>query len=202
MRTNRMRPGPTHPGASSVCVVTAVHDGKAMGMARSYDEEFTAFAAAALPHLRRTAFLMSGDWHRAEDVAQDALIKVYGAWRRVEHREGLLSYARRTTIRLLVDESRRPWRREHPTASHEAGAWVGPTGDTAFDERDVMVRALSELPPRRRACVVLRYYHELSVAETADMLGCSEGTVKSQTSQALDTLRALLGDSTLVKGLA
>ena len=171
-----------------------------MRMARSHDEEFTAFAAAALPHLRRTAYLMSGDWHRAEDVAQDALIRVYGAWRRVEHREGLLSYARRTAIRLLIDESRRPWRREHPTASHQAGAWVGASVGETFDERDAMVRALSELPPRRRACVVLRYYHELSVAETAEVLGCSEGTVKSQTSRALDTLRALLDDTTLVKG--
>lgn len=122
-----------------------------MSMARSYDEEFTAFAAAALPHLRRTAYLMSGDWHRAEDVAQDALIKVYGAWRRVEQREGLLPYARRTTIRLLIDESRRPWRRERPTAAAEA-------------------------------------------------LGCSEGTVKSQTSHALQTLRVLLGDEALAKG--
>ena len=72
------------------------------GMARSHDEEFTAFAAGALPQLRRTAYLMSGDWHRAEDVAQDALIRVYGAWHRIERHEGLLSYARRTTVRLRL----------------------------------------------------------------------------------------------------
>jgi RNA polymerase sigma-70 factor (sigma-E family) len=171
-----------------------------MSMARSYDEEFTAFAAAALPHLRRTAYLMSGDWHRAEDVAQDALIKVYGAWRRVEQRDGLLPYARRTTIRLLIDESRRPWRRERPTAAHVAESLVRGDGSARFDDRDEMVRALSELPAGRRACVVLRYYHDLSVAETAEALGCSEGTVKSQTSHALQSLRALLGDEALVKG--
>ena len=71
----------------------------------------------------------------------------------------------------------------------------------AFDERDEMVRALSALPPGRRACVVLRYYHDLSVSETADVLGISEGTVKSQTSQGLSALRPLLGtdDSDLVE---
>jgi RNA polymerase sigma-70 factor (sigma-E family) len=170
-------------------------------MARTHDEEFTAFAAGALPQLRRTAYLMSGDWHRAEDVAQEALIRVYGAWRRVERHEGLLSYARRTTVRLLIDESRRPWRREHPTATHDAGAWVN-DGGAVVDERDAMVRALAQLPPRRRACVVLRYYHDLSVAETADVLGCSQGTVKSQTSQAIGSLRTLLGDAELAKGHA
>lgn len=169
-------------------------------MAQSYDEEFTAFAAASLPQLRRTAFLMSGDWHRAEDAAQEALIRLYRVWRRVERQEALLSYARRTTVRLLIDESRRPWRRERPTADHDAATWVRASGAEAFDERDAMVQALSELPPRRRACVVLRYYHDLSVAETAAVLACSEGTVKSQTSHALDTLRVLLGDPELVKG--
>lgn len=169
-------------------------------MARSHDEEFTAFAAGALPQLRRTAYLMCGDWHRAEDVAQDALIRVYGAWRRIERHEGLLSYARRTTVRLLIDESRRPWRRERPTASHHAEVWVNDGAGAVLDERDAMIRALSQLPPRRRACVVLRYYHDLSVAETADVLGCSQGTVKSQTAHAIDSLRSLLGDAVLEKG--
>ncbi len=169
-------------------------------MAGSHDEEFTAFAAGALPQLRRTAYLISGDWHRAEDAAQDALIRVYGAWRRIERHESLLAYARRTTVRLLVDESRRPWRRERPTATHDSAIWVGNCAGAALDERDAMMRALSQLPPRRRACVVLRYYHELSVAETADVLGCSQGTVKSQTAHALESLRSLLGDVELAKG--
>lgn len=143
---------------------------------------------------------MCGDWHRAEDVAQDALIRVYGAWRRIERQEALLSYARRTTVRLLIDESQRPWRRERPTASHDAEGWVHNGAGAVLDERDAMIRALSQLPPRRRACVVLRYYHDLSVAETAEVLGCSQGTVKSQTAQAIDSLRSLLGDSELAKG--
>lgn len=161
-------------------------------MGRSYDEEFTAFAVASIPDLRRTAYLMCGNWHHAEDAAQEALIRVYRSWRRVDRREGLLAYARRTTIRILIDQSRRPWRREKSTDRPESAQTVDPTAEV--DERDSMVRALLSLSPGRRACVVLRYYHDLTVAETARALGCSEGTVKSQTSDALKALRALVGE--------
>ena len=161
-------------------------------MARSYDDEFAAFAAGALAGLRRTAYLMCGDWHRAEDAAQEALIRVYRSWHRVERREGLLAYARRTTVRILIDESRRPWRRESPVDDQRLDRATSAGPETATTERDAMVRALASLTPRRRACVVLRYYHDLSVAETARALGCSEGTVKSQTSDALRALRPLV----------
>ena len=164
-------------------------------MGRSYDEEFTAFATASLPHLRRTAYLMCGNWHHAEDAVQEALIRVYRSWRRVERREGLLAYARSATVRILIDQSRRPWRREKSIDVPESNDAVDPTAEV--DERDTMVRALSSLSPGRRACVVLRYYHDLSVAETARALGCSEGTVKSQTSHGLAALRRLLGEQTL-----
>jgi RNA polymerase sigma-70 factor (sigma-E family) len=160
---------------------------------RSYDEEFTAFAVASIPDLRRTAYLMCGNWHHAEDAAQEALIRVYRSWRRVDKREGLLAYARRTTIRILIDQSRRPWRREKSTDRPESTQAVDPTAEV--DERESMVRALLSLSPGRRACVVLRYYHDLTVAETARALGCSEGTVKSQTSDALNALRSLVGEA-------
>jgi RNA polymerase sigma-70 factor (sigma-E family) len=159
---------------------------------RSYDEEFTEFAVASLPDLRRTAYLMCGNWHHAEDAAQEALIRVYRSWRRVHRREGLLAYARRTTLRILIDQSRRPGRREKATDPPESHQAVDPTAEV--DEREAMVRALLSLSPGRRACVVLRYYHDLSVAETAQALGCSEGTVKSQTSDALKALRLLVGE--------
>jgi RNA polymerase sigma-70 factor (sigma-E family) len=159
---------------------------------RSYDEEFTAFAVSSLPDLRRTAYLMSGNWHHAEDAAQEALIRVYRSWRRVDRREGLLAYARRTTIRILIDQSRRPWRRERSTDRPESNQAVDPTAEV--DQREAMVRALLSLSPGRRACVVLRFYHDLTVAETARALGCSEGTVKSQTSDALKALRSLVGE--------
>ena len=161
-------------------------------MARGYDAEFVEFTTGSLPGLRRTAYLMCGDWHRAEDAVQEALIRVYRAWPRVQRREGLLAYARRTTVRILIDESRRPWRREMSSemAEHDQGL---PDSSERSVERDAMMQALSSLSPGRRACVVLRYYHDLSVAETARALGLSEGTVKSQTSDALRALRPLVG---------
>nr|WP_268788522.1 SigE family RNA polymerase sigma factor [Nocardioides sp. Root151] len=186
------RHGPRLKGDDDSC--------KEIWMARAYDEEFTAFAVASLADLRRTAYLMCSDWHRAEDAAQEALIRVYRSWHRVERREGLLAYARRTTIRILIDDSRRPVRRERSVDiddHHVAGI---PAPDGGIVERDAMVRALSELTPRRRACVVLRYYHQLSVAETAAALGCSEGTVKSQTSDALRALRPLLATDDVETG--
>ena len=154
-------------------------------MAESYDAEFTEFAAASLRELRRTGYLMCGDWHRAEDVAQEALVRVYRSWRRIERRESLIGYARRTTVRLMIDDARRPRRRERPGI--DAGLFdlhrgrvdgSGHLGDPTcvVDERDRVMRALALLAPRRRACVVLRYHLDLSVAETARALGCSEGT--------------------------
>ncbi len=167
-----------------------------MGQARDIDE-FAEFAAASLRDLRRTAYLMCGDWHLAEDVAQEALIRVYRSWHKIERHASLPGYARQTVVRLLIDERRRPKRREligveAPTAAvHDATDQV--------DERDRVLDALAGLPPRRRACVVLRFHLDLSVAETARVLGCTEGTVKSQTSAALHHLRESLGDPTLVR---
>lgn len=161
-------------------------------MNRSHDEEFRAFAASSLGSLRATGYLMCGDWHHAEDAAQEALVRLYQVWHRVERSEALLSYARRTTVRILVDESRRAWRRRERSgdpADHDRGT---PDPADLVVDSTALVQALARLSPRRRACVVLRYYGDLSVAETARALGCSEGTVKSQTSDALRALRPLL----------
>ncbi|MDO9456976.1 SigE family RNA polymerase sigma factor [Nocardioides sp.] len=163
-----------------------------------HDEEFRVFAASALGPLRATGYLMCGDWHRAEDAAQEALVRLYLAWSRVERTEALLAYARRTTVRILVDESRRAWRRrERPGDPGDLGDLDRPAADPAerVVESEALVSALAQLAPQRRACVVLRYYGDLSVAETARALGCSEGTVKSQTSDALRALRPLLDDT-------
>ena len=162
-------------------------------MARVPDSEYVEFVQVALPRLRRTAFLVCGDWHRAEDACQEALVRLYRHWRRVERREGLMAWCRRTTVRILVDESRRPWRREVASERLPEPRGLGSPG-TSTEDRDAVLAALRALPPRRRACVVLRYYEDLSVAETAAALGCSPGTVKSQTSDALASLRSLLAD--------
>ncbi len=167
-----------------------------MGQARDIDE-FAEFAAASLRDLRRTAYLMCGDWHLAEDLAQEALIRVYRSWRRVQRRESLPGYARQTVVRLVIDERRRPKRRE--LVGVEPRDLPVPDASAEVDERDEVLAALAGLPPRRRACVVLRFHLDLSVAETAQVLGCTEGTVKSQTSAALAHLRQALGDVTLVR---
>ncbi len=161
-------------------------------MARPHDDEYVAFVEATLDGLRRTGYLVCGDWHRAEDAVQEALIRLYRHWDTVERREGRVAWARRTTVRLLVDESRRPWRRERAVEHLPDTGTADPT--TGVDERDALVRALLALSPGQRSCVVLRFYEELSVAETAAVLGRAEGTVKSQTADALARLRTLLTD--------
>ncbi|MEW2486373.1 SigE family RNA polymerase sigma factor [Streptomyces sp. NPDC048411] len=153
--------------------------------------EFRGFAEDRLPHLRRTAYLMCGDWHHAEDITQTALTKLYVAWSRRRQIHNMDAYAHRVLTRACVDHTRRRWRREHPTAALPDHA--GPGTDPALG---LQVRAaLAALPPRQRAVVVLRYWADLDIAATAKAMGCTAGTVKSHTARALVRLRELLGDS-------
>jgi RNA polymerase sigma-70 factor (sigma-E family) len=151
--------------------------------------EFEQFVDGHGRELRRTAFLMCGDWQRAEDATQDALVKLYVAWSRLERSGGLRSYAHRAVTTAVLDQGRRPWRRE------VVGATLPDTGSdptTGVDRRLAVLRALQDLPPRRRQCVVLRYFADLSVEDTALHLGISQGTVKSQTARALEQVRLSL----------
>ncbi|RYP85217.1 SigE family RNA polymerase sigma factor [Nocardioides guangzhouensis] len=159
-------------------------------MRRRDDQEFADFAVAARPRLRRTAYLLSGDWELAADLAQEALVRVYVAWPRL-HRagEGVHAYARRCAVSAWIDWTRKRSNRELPTSAEvlDRGQVEGPAEPLAV--RDELMGALRELGPRQRACVVLRYYDDLGVADTARVLGCTEGTVKSQTAKALASLR-------------
>lgn len=157
-------------------------------MATRDDESFVEFVSASEQRLRRTAYLMVGDWHLAADVVQEALARMYVAWPRLERGGGLPAYARRAVMSAVVDHKRRRWNQERPGEVPDRPA----ESDPAPEDRDLMLRALRAVPPRQRACVVLRFYEELSVAETAEALGCSTGTVKSQTARGLDALRAEL----------
>lgn len=162
-------------------------------MPKTDDAEFTEFATAVAPRLRRTAYLMCGDWHRAEDAAQEALIRLYGAWHRlVRHPTSLSVYSHKTLVSVVLDQSRRPWRREHSTDPAPAPV-AGPDATETVDTRQLVIAALSRLPPRQRACVVLRHYVDLSLEETAQVLGIGVGAVKSQTSRGLARLREELG---------
>jgi len=154
------------------------------------DEAFTEFVHAAWPGLYRTAYLLLGDHQLAEDLTQTALAKTYGSWRSVKDPAAAQGYARVVLANTAVSWfRRRSWRNEHPTEQlPESGVEHDPSTRTA------VVDALATLAPRQRAVVVLRYYDDLSVREVAHALGISEGTVKSQTSDALARLRAVLGD--------
>jgi RNA polymerase sigma-70 factor (sigma-E family) len=154
------------------------------------DEEYVEFATAARPQLRRTAYLMCGDWHRASDITQEALIRVYVAWPRLQKSGSLHGYARKAVVSVAIDQARRRSSTELPVADHPETAGGDFTAHLA--SRDALMGALRELGPRQRACVVLRYFEDLSVAEAAQVLGCAEGTVKSQTARALDSLRQSL----------
>jgi RNA polymerase sigma-70 factor (sigma-E family) len=159
---------------------------------RAGDEEFVAFVARSQYQLLRVAYLVCGDWHRAEDVVQIALAKVYVRWGRIREVPGPWPYARRAVVNAAVDEGRRPWRREQ--LGHEPGegtraAAAVPQGPGMDDE---ILVALSALPKRQRAVVVLRYVEDLDVEAVATLLGISPGTVKSQAARGLATLREKL----------
>jgi RNA polymerase sigma-70 factor (sigma-E family) len=156
------------------------------------DEEFRLYVLTRRIEMVRTATLLTaGDQHLAEDLVQSTLTQLYLAWPAFQRAANPRAYARRALVNALVDEKRRPWRRrEHSTPDLPEYPFATDSGsNTATDQLN---RALGQLPPRMRAAIVLRYYQELSVAETADALGCTQGTVKSQTARALDRLRQVL----------
>jgi RNA polymerase sigma-70 factor (sigma-E family) len=156
------------------------------------DEEFTAFVTASARRLRQTAFLLCGGWHQADDAVQSALVKLYLNWDRVQARESTESFVRTTLVRGLIDESRRPWRRESSWESPPELPQIEQLGE---DDRLLVRQMLAQVPPRQRAVLVLRYFLDCDVAETARMIRCSEGTVKSQTARGLERLRQLLGET-------
>jgi RNA polymerase sigma-70 factor (sigma-E family) len=157
------------------------------------EAEFERYFRARRDAVRRTAYLMCGDWHRADDHAQAAFVALHRHWRRVRDKGALDAWMRRTLMRAVVDESRRPWRRERFT--DDVVAVDREIADPDVTTRHVLVDGLRAVPPRQRAVLVLRYLDGLDVAATAAALGCSEGTVKSQTAHGLAALRTALGGS-------
>lgn len=165
----------------------------------SRDAEFAGLFAARVRATRRTAYLMCGDWHRAEDLTQTAFAKLYAAWPRLRDPAAADSYLRQILTTTYLDDSRRLWHRERAT---------DPMPDDEMsddhDDRLDLLDALAQVAPRQRACLVLRFYDDLSVEETAAALRCSTGTVKSNTSRGLDALRRILGvsmpDATTMSG--
>ena len=142
--------------------------------------------------MRRTAYLLCRDWHLADDLVSITIGKLYRHWPRARRMDHLDAYVRRILVRTWLDEKARAWRREEPAETLPEPAEL--PGDDVGELRGLL-ELLDALPPRRRAAAVLRYYCDLSVEETAEVLECSPGTVKSQTARGLDSLRALVAAS-------
>ena len=164
------------------------------------EQEFAEYFARRQDAVRRTAFLLCGDWHKADDIAQVAFVALHRRWRKIRDRAALDAYVRKTLVRASIDESRRPWRRERfvddlpePPPDEEGF-------DTNVVNREMLLEGLRQVPPRQRAVLVLRYFDGLDVAATAEILGCTEGTVKSQTARGLAALRTALGAEVNTRG--
>ncbi|HEY2700496.1 MAG TPA: SigE family RNA polymerase sigma factor [Pseudonocardiaceae bacterium] len=152
------------------------------------DAEFREFVRNRGTPLHQSAYLLCGDWHLADDVVQDTLIKAFEHWKRVQAADNPEAYVRR----ILINEVRGRWRRRErsvPVAEFTDEPSVSDATDDIL-RRDGLRKALLTLPLRQRATVVLRYLEGLSERETAAALGCSVGTVKSQSSRALANLKS------------
>ncbi|WP_020669376.1 SigE family RNA polymerase sigma factor [Amycolatopsis nigrescens] len=163
------------------------------------EQEFAEYFAAKRDSVRRTAYMLCGDWHRADDLAQIAFVALHRRWRKIRDRSATDAYLRKTLVRASIDESRRPWRRERQVEQLPEAESGGRLDEQVATRQDLLV-GLREVPPKQRAVLVLRYFEGLDVAGVAKALGCSEGNVKSQTARGLANLRGVLGEEVETHG--
>lgn len=163
-------------------------------MSRRDPTEFGEFVAARSASLFRTAYLMVGEHALAQDLLQEALIKTYVAWPRLREVGNAEAYARRAITNTAVSWRRKRSWHEWPVETVPEGASRSHRfADDELAVRDWLWRELQQLPPRQRAAIVLRYYEDLSEAQTAEAMGCAVGTVKSQVAHGLRRLRDRVG---------
>jgi RNA polymerase sigma-70 factor (sigma-E family) len=161
-------------------------------MTTAQDDDFAAYAAASIPSLRRLALLLCRNWHDADDLVQAALSKLCQHWHRAAAADSTDAYVRAILVREFVRGRRTAWaRRVRVTA--QPPEIRAPVAD--LDALLDLQAAMTVLAPRQRAVLVLRYYCDLDVTQTAQALGCTPGTIKSQTAKALSTLRRTLAHS-------
>ncbi|BCJ74414.1 RNA polymerase sigma-E factor [Catellatospora sp. IY07-71] len=149
-------------------------------------EDFDAYVVAAWPRLVRSAWLLTGDWHKAEDLVQTVLARAYGRWARIRD-DAPDAYLRAMLATTFLTWWRRKWRAEVPTETLPERA--GADALSPLDTQRVVRAALLSLPQQQRAVLMLRFHADLTEAATAAALGISVGTVKSYTARALTTLR-------------
>ncbi len=153
-------------------------------------DHFAQFVADGTHSLLGTAYLLTRDRQAAEELVQDTLVALYPHWPKVAAAQSPIAYVRRSLINRYLNQQRRAATVERTTAELLADQHAGPDFARRIDDRDQLRRALVTLPPRQRAAVVLRYFHDLSDQQVADELGCRATTVRSLISRALSTLRA------------
>lgn len=156
-------------------------------MDRADEHDFHAYVSERLERWRRTAYLLCQDWHTADDLVSITVTKLFRHWRKVRTADNRDAYAQRVLSRSWLDESRRASRREWTQPEPVEVGWSVP--DRIVD-RESLARLLKALGPKQRAVLVLRFYLDYSIEETADILRISPGTVKSQSARGLETLRA------------
>jgi RNA polymerase sigma-70 factor (sigma-E family) len=165
-------------------------------MQRSEEAAYREYVTVRMDALRRTAYLLCHNWHTADDLVSTTLAKLYDKWRHARQAENIDAYVRAMLVNAWLDERRRPWRREVPAERLPDVAEIPPP--PRGEDADLMA-LLRSLPKRRRAVLVLRFYLDQSVEETAQVLGISPGTVKSTTARALETLRGAIANPTEVR---
>ncbi|HWS32023.1 MAG TPA: SigE family RNA polymerase sigma factor [Actinoplanes sp.] len=153
------------------------------------DNDYLAYVHGRIAELRRTAYLLCGDTHQADDFVQETLTKLYVRWPRIGRVDNVDAYVHTMLVRVFLDDRRRGWWKVRLLT----GPAEPPVVDGNPEDRPAVRAALAKLPARQQAVLVLRYLCDKPVREVADLMKCSEGTVKSQTSHALTRLRALLG---------
>ncbi|MET7393496.1 SigE family RNA polymerase sigma factor [Dactylosporangium sp. NPDC005572] len=158
------------------------------------ERDYVEYVQARMPALRRLAYRLSGDWPAADDLLQECLVALYRHWRKAVAADSLDAYVRAVLVHAYLAERQRPWsRRVRPTAEvAELADAPAPVPGGGAEHRVDLLAALAKLSRGQRAVLVLRYWEDLDVAQTATVLGCSVGTVKSQTSYAIAALRRLL----------
>ncbi|MGW7421961.1 SigE family RNA polymerase sigma factor [Streptomyces sp. NPDC054813] len=165
------------------------------------NEEFQSFMTGRWPRLMRTAFLLTGEQHAAEDLVQSTLEQVFVAWRKVGSADDPEAYVRRVMINAHARRHRRKLK-EFLAPRDDSGLVreVPDTGDriAQADDRSALLKALAQLPPRQREAVVLRYWEDLTETQAAEAMGCSVGTVKSNAAKGIAKLRAIPGLAEMV----
>jgi RNA polymerase sigma-70 factor (sigma-E family) len=169
-----------------------VEERKGIALGPELEREYIEYVRARLTRLHRLAYLLCGDGSRADDIVQSAMTTLYVHWGDIRVANNLDAYVRTMVVRSFLSEKRRPWSRvslmHHPPDRADPGA----ESDSATLDRLLVRAALRKVPPRQQAVLVLRFVLDLSVADVAGLLGCTEGTVKSQTAKGLGALRKAL----------